>query len=174
MMSRITIREWVHANICVRDLERSIPFYEMLGFEKFDDNVFEEGAGVWAGLGLPDGKRFRAVFMKIPGRKRPFLDMIQFIDPPTAGEAYPTLHNVGIGRLCFEVDDIFEAEAFLKQKGVAFSGPVSRYETARGIKSHGIDCLFLCFKDPDGTIIEMIQFRRQNDQADWERRPSAT
>ena len=30
----IKIREWVHANICVRDLSTTIPFYEMLGFEK--------------------------------------------------------------------------------------------------------------------------------------------
>src|SRR5258705_324687 len=85
-MTKIKIREWVHANICVRDLARSIPFYEMLGFEKFDDNVFEQGAGVWEGLGIPEGRRFRAVFMRIPGdRPRPFLDIIQFIDPPTAG-----------------------------------------------------------------------------------------
>ena len=35
-MTKIRIREWVHANICVRDLARTIPFYEMLGFEKFD------------------------------------------------------------------------------------------------------------------------------------------
>lgn len=48
-MTKIKIREWVHANICVRDLARSIPFYEMLGFETFDDNVFDEGADVWGG-----------------------------------------------------------------------------------------------------------------------------
>jgi catechol 2,3-dioxygenase-like lactoylglutathione lyase family enzyme len=161
-MTKIKIREWVHANICVRDLARSIPFYEMLGFEKFDDNVFEEGAGVWEGLGLPEGRRFRAVFMRIPGdRPRPFLDIIQFMDPPTTGEAYPTLHNVGIGRLCFEIDDIFEAARLLEANKVPFSGPISRYETAKGVRSHGINCLFLCFEDPDGTILEFIQFRRQ-------------
>jgi catechol 2,3-dioxygenase-like lactoylglutathione lyase family enzyme len=166
-MTKIKIREWVHANICVRDLARSIPFYEMLGFEKFDDNVFEQGAGDWEGLGIPEGRRFRAVFMRIPGdRPRPFLDIIQFIDPPTAGEAYPTLHNVGIGRLCFEIDDIFEVAKLLEENKVPFSGPVSRYETARGVRSHGIDCSFLCFKDPDGTILEFIQFKRQNSMPD--------
>jgi catechol 2,3-dioxygenase-like lactoylglutathione lyase family enzyme len=158
----IKIREWVHANICVRDLKRTIPFYEMLGFEKFDDNVFEHGAGVWSGLGLPEGRRFRAVFMRIPGdRPRPFLDIIQFIDPPTAGEAYLTLHNVGIGRLCFEVDDLDEVAKTLQSNGVPFVGPISRYETAKDVRSHGIDCHFLCFKDPDGTVLEFIQFRRQ-------------
>lgn len=168
-MTKIKIREWVHANICVRDLDRSITFYEMLGFEKFDDNVFEQGAEVWAGLGLPGGRRFRAVFMKIPnGRPRPFLDIIQFIDPPTTGETYPTLHNVGIGRLCFEVDDLYETATTLKQNNVEFVGPISRYETAQGRRSHGIDCEFLCFKDPDGTIIEYIHFRRQGNVPDWE------
>jgi hypothetical protein len=73
----------VHANICVRDMERSVPFYEMLGFEKFADQIFGEGAGVWRGLGLEGGRRFRAVFMKIPGDHAvPFLDIIQFLDPP--------------------------------------------------------------------------------------------
>jgi catechol 2,3-dioxygenase-like lactoylglutathione lyase family enzyme len=161
-MTKIKIREWVHVNICVRDLARSIPFYEMLGFEKFDDNVFEQGAGVWEGLGLPEGRRFRAVFMKIPGdRPRPFLDIIQFLDPPTAGESYPTLHNVDIGRLCFEVDDLFEVAKVLEENKVSFIGPISRYETAKGMRSHGIDCRFLCFKDPDGTILEYIHFNRQ-------------
>src|SRR5260370_39434628 len=57
-MNRIRIREWVHANICVRNLARTVPFYEMLGFEKFDDNFFEQGSGGWEGLGIPDGRRF--------------------------------------------------------------------------------------------------------------------
>jgi len=164
-MNRIRIREWVHANICVRNLARTVPFYEMLGFEKFDDNFFEQGSGVWEGLGIPDGRRFQAVFMRIPGdRPRPFLDIIQFIDPTPAGEAYPTLHNVGICRLCFEVDDLFEVSRVLQENNVPFVGPISRYETAKGARSHGIDCQFLCFKDPDGTILEYIQFNRQNER----------
>ena len=81
---KMKIRQWLHANINVRDLDRSIPFYEMLGFEKVTDQIFEPGAGVWPGLGLPSDRRFRAVFMAIPGDQPvPFIDMIQFLDPPT-------------------------------------------------------------------------------------------
>jgi catechol 2,3-dioxygenase-like lactoylglutathione lyase family enzyme len=157
-MAKPRIRQWVHANVCVRDLDKTIPFYEMLGFEKFADQVFGEGAGVWRGLGL-DGRRFRAVFMKIPGdHPVPFLDIIQFLDPPTAGEAYPTLHNVGIARLCFEVEDIDAAAAHLKANGVELVGPVSPYETAPGVRPEGVEARFLCFKDPDGTILEYAQF----------------
>ena len=158
-MQPIQIRQMVHANICVRDMARSVPFYEMLGFERFADQVFEAGAGVWQGLGLASNRRFRAVFMKIPGDNPvPFLDIIQFLDRPTAGEAYRTLDNVGIARLCFEVADIEAVAAQLAANDVSFVGPVSPYETAPGVKPSGVDARFLCVRDPDGTVIEYAQF----------------
>ena len=158
-MSTVHIKQMVHANICVRDMERTIPFYEMLGFEKFADQIFEEGAGVWQGLGLESNRRFRAVFMKIPGDKPvPFLDIIQFLDRPTTGEPYATLDNVGICRLCFEVDDIESVARHLAAQGVSFVGPVSAYETAKGVAPSGVEAKFLCVRDPDGTVIEYAQF----------------
>ena len=153
-MTSIKIRQMVHANICVRDMERTIPFYEMLGFEKFADQIFGEGAGVWQGLGLDTKRRFRAVFMKIPGDNPvPFLDIIQFLDQPTRGEAYASLDNVGICRLCFEVADIDSVAAHLASRGVEFVGPVSP-----GVRPSGVDARFLCVRDPDGTVIEYAQF----------------
>jgi len=157
-MKAVPIRQMVHANICVRDMEKTIPFYEMLGFEKFADQIFEPGAGVWRGLGLSDERRFRAVFMKMPGQDVPFLDIIQFLDRPTTGEPYRTLDNVGIVRLCFEVDDIEAVASFLAGKGIEFVGPVSPYETAAGVRPSGVEARFLCVRDPDGTIIEYAQF----------------
>ena len=158
-MKAIQIRQMVHANICVRDMDRTVPFYEMLGFEKFADQIFEEGAGVWRGLGLDSNRRFRAVFMKIPGDNPvPFLDIIQFLDRPTAGEAYKTLDNVGIARLCFEVPDIESVATHLAANGVEFVGPVSPYETAKGVRPAGVEAKFLCVRDPDGTVIEYAQF----------------
>jgi len=155
----IQIRQWVHANICVRDMEKTIPFYEMLGFEKFADQIFEAGAGVWRGLGLESNRTFRAVFMKIPGDKPvPFLDIIQFLTPPTTGESYKTLDNVGIGRLCFEVGDIDAVARELASKGVKFAGPIAPYETAPGVAPSGVEARFLCVRDPDGTVIEYVQF----------------
>lgn len=158
-MKAIQIRQMVHANICVRDMDRSVPFYEMLGFEKFADQVFGPGAGVWRGLGLDENREFRAVFMKIPGDNPvPFLDIIQFLDRPTSGEAYRTLDNVGIARLCFEVADINAVAAHLREQGVEFVGPVSPYETAPGVAPSGVEARFLCVRDPDGTVIEYAQF----------------
>ncbi|MGB1879178.1 MAG: VOC family protein [Gammaproteobacteria bacterium] len=158
-MQTVKIRQMVHANICVRDMEKTVPFYEMLGFEKFADQIFEPGAGVWRGLGLDNDRRFRAVFMKIPGdHPVPFLDIIQFLDRPTAGEAYPTLDHVGIARLCFEVEDIEAVATLLAAQGVKFVGPVAPYETAPGVAPSGVEAKFLCVRDPDGTVIEYAQF----------------
>lgn len=158
-MTSIQIRQMVHANICVRDMEKTIPFYEMLGFEKFEDQIFGSGAGVWRGLGLDPDREFRAVFMKIPGDNPvPFLDIIQFLDPPTTGEAYATLDNVGIARLCFEVGAIESVAAHLEKNGVEFVGPVSPYETAPGVAPSGVEAKFLCVRDPDGIVIEYAQF----------------
>ncbi len=149
----------VHANICVRDMEKSVPFYEMLGFEVFADQIFGPGAGVWRGLGLEKDPKFRAVFMKIPGDNPvPFLDIIQFLDKPTAGDAYKSLDNVGIARLCFEVADIEPVAKYLEGRGVEFVGPVSPYETAPGVAPSGVEAKFLCVRDPDGTVIEYAQF----------------
>jgi catechol 2,3-dioxygenase-like lactoylglutathione lyase family enzyme len=165
-MSPIQIRQMVHANINVRDMERTIPFYELLGFEKFADQIFEEGAGVWPGLGLESNRRFRAVFMKMRGENSvPFLDIIQFLDPsPTTGDSYKTLDNVGINRLCFEVANIDEVAAYLEKNGVEFVAPVSPYETAPGVNPSGVEARFLCVRDPDGTVIEYAQFA--NDAGD--------
>lgn len=158
-MSVIQIRQMVHANLCVRDMEKSVPFYEMLGFETFADQIFGPGAGVWRGLGLENDRRFRAVFMKIPGDNPvPFLDIIQFLDKPTAGEAYQSLDNVGIVRLCFEVADIDSVAGYLEARGVDFVGPVSPYETAPGVAPSGVEAKFLCVRDPDGIVIEYAQF----------------
>lgn len=158
-MSSIQIKQMVHANICVRDMEKTIPFYELLGFETFADQIFGPGAGVWQGLGLETNRKFRAVFMKIPGDNPvPFLDIIQFLDRPTAGKAYESLDNVGIARLCFEVDDIEGVATHLQNNGVEFVGPVSPYETAPGVAPSGVEAKFLCVRDPDGTVIEYAQF----------------
>jgi hypothetical protein len=35
---------------------------------------------------------------------------------------------------------------------------VSPYETAPGIRPGGVEARFVCFRDPDGTILEYAQF----------------
>lgn len=148
------ISGFVHAQINVSDLERSIRFYEMLGFEVISKGTIKDPV-VFAALGV-EGTRLRGAFLRIPGRSTkvtPMIDMIQFIDPPPMGNPYPALNHLGIARLCFQVDDIEAAAARLQAQGVELVGPVGELVTKGG----GMRSKVLCFRDPDGTVLEYAQ-----------------
>jgi catechol 2,3-dioxygenase-like lactoylglutathione lyase family enzyme len=148
------ITGFVHAQVNVSDLERSISFYEMLGFEVVSKGTIKDPQ-IFAALGV-DGTRLRGAFLRIPGRSAkatPMIDMIQFIDPPPEGAPYPTLNHLGIARLCFQVDDIEAAAARLQSLGVELVGPIGELVTKGG----GMRSKVLCFRDPDGTVLEYAQ-----------------
>ena len=83
----------------------------------------------------------------------PMLDMIQFIDPPPIGTPYPALNHLGINRLCFQIDDIEAATQRLVAHGVELVGPIGELVTKVG----GMRSKVLCFRDPDGTVLEYAQ-----------------
>jgi len=139
-----------HVNICVRDMERSIRFYQGLGFNKVDDFTMDN-PNVGEVLGVK-AQKLRGVFMRLGNDvNAPVLDLVQFIDPPTQGQPYPTLNNVGICRIAFTVDDIDKTYEELKAKKVEFVAPLKKLDGPGGRKI-GV----VCFKDPDGTVLELM------------------
>ena len=139
-----------HVNICVRDMERSIRFYESLGFKKVNDFTLEDPS-VGDALGVK-ARKIRGVFVRLgDDPNAPVLDLVQFIDPPTQGQPYPTLNNIGICRIAFTVDDIDKTYEELKAKKVEFVAPLKKIDGPGGAKI-GV----VCFKDPDGTILELL------------------
>lgn len=139
-----------HVNICVRDMERSIWFYEELGFSKVNDFTLDDPS-VGDALGVT-AKKLRGVFMRLGSDPNaPVLDLVQFIEPPTQGQPYSSLNNVGICRIAFTVDDIDRTYEELKAKKVEFVAPLKKL-TGPGGARMGV----VCFKDPDGTVLELI------------------
>ena len=115
-----------HVNICVSDMERSIKFYQDLGFTKVNDFTLDDPS-VGDALGL-DARKLRGVFMRLGSdAAAPVLDLVQFIDPPAQGQPYATLNNIGICRIAFLVDDIEKTYHTLVAKGVDFVAPLQRY-----------------------------------------------
>jgi catechol 2,3-dioxygenase-like lactoylglutathione lyase family enzyme len=151
-MSQPMFKRLFHVNICVSDMTRSIAFYERLGFKKVGDFILGGGTpGIGVALGL-DVKQLRGVFMRLgDDPQAPVLDLVQFIDPPAQGQPYPTLNNIGICRIAFLVDDIAAVYEQLKTLEVEFVAPLNMFDGPRRSKI-GV----LCFKDPDGTILELI------------------
>jgi hypothetical protein len=54
--------------------------------------------------------------------------------------------------------------AELKTLGVEFVGPSVRNEIGPGLIARGGDASFVCFKDPDGNVLEFIQPHRARPQ----------
>ena len=139
-----------HVNVCVRDMERSIRFYQDIGFNKVSDFTLDDPS-VGEALGLK-ARKLRGVFMRLGNDSNsPVLDLVQFIDPPPQGNPYPTLNNIGICRIAFTVDDIDKTYEELRAKKVDFVAPLKKVDGPGGAKI-GV----VCFKDPDGTILELI------------------
>jgi catechol 2,3-dioxygenase-like lactoylglutathione lyase family enzyme len=78
-------RRFFHVNVCVRDMERSIRFYEDLGFKKAQDFILGGGKpNIGEALGV-EVKKLRGVFMRLGDDPHaPVLDLVQFLDPPPA------------------------------------------------------------------------------------------
>lgn len=139
-----------HVNICVRDMERSIRFYGELGFTKVSDFTMDDPS-VGDALGVK-ARKLRGVFMRLGSDPNAaVLDLVEFIDPPTQGQPYPTLNNVGICRIAFTVDDIDKTYADLKARGVEMVAPLKKLPGPGG-NTIGV----VCFKDPDGTVLELL------------------
>jgi len=161
------IRRWLHANLVVADLDRSVRFYEDLGFSKVREREVTNPQ-VWAKLGLKPGRMRYAIMQLAADRNRsphdtasdfgsPVLDICQPIDPPAHGQPYEDLAHLGIGRLSFEVEDINAAYQMLAEKGVTFLGPIATMPMETGT------IYMFCFKDPDGIVVE-LGGRRTADQ----------
>ncbi len=139
-----------HVNICVRNMERSIRFYQGLGFTKVNDFTMEDPT-VGDALGVK-AKKLRGVFMRLgDDRNAPVLDLVEFMDPPTQGQPYASLNNVGICRIAFTVDDIDKTYEELKAMRVEFVAPLKKLTGPNGAPM-GV----VCFKDPDGTVLELL------------------
>jgi catechol 2,3-dioxygenase-like lactoylglutathione lyase family enzyme len=145
------LKRFFHIDIVVHDMERSVRFYEALGFRKHADDIMT-APEIGRGIALDGFTSLRGVLMRLPGDREDaiFLDLTQFIDPPSTDGSRP-VQQIGLSRMCFMVDDFDAAESKLRQLGVELIGPVVALpeKQAMGMR-------MVCFRDPDGTFLEII------------------
>lgn len=146
-----------YVNVNVSDMDRSVAFYEQLGFTKhLDAEVTDPDVAV--GLGLP-AFVVRAVFMNLPGAPdaSPMLDLVQFRDPAPVGPTYPALNHLGIARIAYTVLDLDAACAELGRLGIGFHDGRGQVRFAGGDDwEHARPRGFVTFRDPDGTFIQLV------------------
>ncbi|MBE3602944.1 VOC family protein [bacterium] len=141
-----------HINVNVTDFERSLAFYQLLGFKVIRD--LKEGGNqkLSTGLRIPDC-RGRAVLMILGDNPRATrLDLIEWKNPPTDGKSYPHLWHAGMCRIALRTRELRKDYEELKAKGVEFWSEPQMFGGKEG-REEG----FVCCTDPDGTVIELIQ-----------------
>jgi len=148
-----------HVGISVRDLGRSLQFYQALtGVEATpEDRV---GGPRMAGvLGL-ERTSIRYATLHLRNLN---IDLLQY-DEPAPKTAHYAGNEIGAMHLCFEVDDLDAAHARMVAAGLRFDGHPITFEDGDGLRS-GIGTRVAYFDDPDGTHLELIQpvgpFRRR-------------
>ena len=122
---------FVHTCYRITDPDRSVAFYEALGFEKRRE--------------LPIRDEAVNYFLGIPGEERPELELTYNFETPEGGYDVGT----GYGHIALTVDDLDATLAALKEKGIEPERPP--YTVREG----GSRICFL--RDPDSYRVEIIE-----------------
>ncbi|MBI5948153.1 MAG: VOC family protein [Chloroflexi bacterium] len=143
----------VHVNINCSDFERSRAFYQVLGFERLLEVAPTSTPEVAAAVGMPP-YALRGALMILRGTGQPLvIDLLEWRDPRDDSPPYRHLYHLGIARVALATDDLDAEMARLKAHGVEFlSEPATVALPGAPVSSR-----FVCFKDPDGTILELVE-----------------
>ncbi|MDG2114464.1 MAG: VOC family protein [Actinomycetota bacterium] len=143
------IKSIFHVNVNCSDLDVSKPFYENLGFQSVLDLPTGGDAELAEGLAMPGCEGRATIMMLDPSQgKQARLDLIEWSEPLDRRPPYEHLARLGINRIALWTTGLDEEYERLKSDGVEFlSEPLFM----------GGHTKFVCFKDPDGTIIELIE-----------------
>lgn len=142
----------IHVNVNCSDFERSRAFYEMLGFEVFMEAPERNTPEVAAAVGL-EPYHIRAVLMRLKDASMPFvIDLIEWKHPSDSAPPYARLNHLGIARIAMASSDLDGDMKRLKDEGVEFIS-----EPATVVWEGHPDSRFVCFKDPDGTVLELVE-----------------
>lgn len=149
-----------HVGITVKNLEKSIAFYEALTGTKVSNIDVIGGERMAKTQGLTDTK-IKFANLRLDNLN---LDILEYVIPESEQASYSN-NQISAMHLCFEVDNIDEAMQRLKEIGVEPDGEPIVFEEADGLKS-GYGTAVAYFQDPDGTNLEIIApqgpFKRKN------------
>jgi catechol 2,3-dioxygenase-like lactoylglutathione lyase family enzyme len=136
------IRRFDHTSFTVADVERSIGFYERLGFEP-DKRYVSAGPDAEEGTGT-DCAEIEIGWMRHPDGG-PMLEFLRYRGEPVGRSPHNSV--VGAAHICLCVEDVEAEAARLESEGVQFvSAPHS--------DEFGVTWVYM--RDPDGNVVELV------------------
>ena len=155
MTARMHLTGLVHVNINVSSFERSRAFYETLGFRLIWMVPSTNSTEVAAAVGMPP-YRVKGGLMTLEGAEHPIvIDLLEWEHPRDEAPPYEHLYHRGLARIALATADMDADLKTLTAMGVELVGPPARV-VVDGVAAGG---RFVCFKDPDGTILELVETR---------------
>ena len=142
----------VHININCTDFRRSKAFYEMLGFQVYwhvPETNTEEVANA---VGMPKYLVEGALMALQNAEQSMVIDLLEWKSPRDDSPPCPNLYRPGLARIALPNSDIDADFDFLVANSVeVVSQPVNVHTSENSYAR------FFCFKDPDGTFLELVQ-----------------
>jgi catechol 2,3-dioxygenase-like lactoylglutathione lyase family enzyme len=149
-----------HVGITVRNLEKSIAFYEALTGTKVS-NVDEIGGARMAKVQGLEKTLIRYANLHLDNLN---IDILEYVEPEPEATSYKN-SQISAMHLCFEVEDLQAAVERLKEIGIEIEGDPIEFKEEDGLKA-GFGTAVAYFHDPDGTNLEIIApqgpFKRKN------------
>jgi catechol 2,3-dioxygenase-like lactoylglutathione lyase family enzyme len=141
----------LHVNINCSNYERSLRFYEMLGFKTLWEVPETNSPEVAAAVGMPPYHVRGSLLILDKGINSTMIDLLEWKYPRDNEAPYPYLYHLGIARIALATKDLDADMAVLKAHGVELiSDPAC-------VEVQGFVSRFVCFKDPDGTVLELVE-----------------
>lgn len=142
--------KYKHTNIIARDWQALSQFYEdVFGCVRMPPERHLSGIWLEKGTGVV-GASFSGIHLTLPGQSRagPTLEIYQYFR--NESKLKPAANREGFGHVAFEVDDVVEALAEIRQHGGGSVGDVTSHQV------EGIGLLtFVYATDPEGNIVEL-------------------
>jgi catechol 2,3-dioxygenase-like lactoylglutathione lyase family enzyme len=143
-----------HTVVNARDLDESVAFYKLLGFDILNDRrdvVWPDFVATIFGMRRAKG---RGVLMVLPNDPNgPMIDIIQWVEPNAKFAAVPVADDEVPRIIAFRVKNVRAAYDALAAKGVRFTRDLFTHSELGIIGS-------CCCYDPNGNLIELIELPR--------------
>lgn len=146
------LTNFYHTVVNCRDLDESVAFYRLLGFEVLNDRRHVKWPPFVASIFGLKRAQGRGVLMVLPSDPNgPMIDLLEWLEPtaafPDSSRRAETVPRI----LAFRTRNVHAAYAALSAQGVPFARDVYTPEEALGVVGT------VCCYDPAGNIIELIE-----------------